>query len=78
MWLNVFGAVITLVGCFLLFDSRRLVKKYFNFGEENDATKGMKIIGFICFFIRTSPRFFYLYYTIKGENINCEFFVYSL
>ncbi len=46
MWLDVFGAVIVLVGCFLLFDSRRLVKKYFNFGEENDATKGMKILGF--------------------------------
>ena len=47
MWLDIFGAVIVLVGCFLLFDSRRLVKKYFNFGEENDATKGMKVIGFI-------------------------------
>ena len=51
MWLNVFGAVIALVGCFLLFDSRRLVKKYFNFGEENDATKGMKVIGFILIII---------------------------
>ncbi len=47
MWLNVLGAMIVLVGCFLLFDARRIVKKYFNFGEENDATKGLKIIGFI-------------------------------
>ena len=46
-----FGTVIVLVGCFLLFDSRRLVKKYFNFGEENDATKGMKVIGFILIII---------------------------
>ena len=51
MWLKVFGAVIALVGSFLLFDSRRLVKKYFNFGEENDATKGMKVIGFILIII---------------------------
>ena len=47
MWLKVFGAVIALVGAFLLFDGRRLVKKYFDFGEENDATKGIKIMGFI-------------------------------
>lgn len=47
MWQDIFGAMILLVGCFLLFDSRRLVKKHFNFGEENDATKGMKVIGFI-------------------------------
>ena len=51
MWLDVFGAVIALVGCFLLFDSRRLVRKHFNFGEENDATKGMKVIGFILIII---------------------------
>ena len=51
MWLDVFGAVIALVGCFLLFDSRRLVIKHFNFGEENDATKGMKVIGFILIII---------------------------
>jgi hypothetical protein len=51
MWLKMFGAVIALVGSFLLFDSRRLVKKYFNFGEENDATKGMKVIGFILIII---------------------------
>ena len=51
MWLKMFGAVIALVGSFLLFDSRRLVKKYFSFGEENDATKGMKVIGFILIII---------------------------
>lgn len=51
MWLELFGSVIALVGSFLLFDSRRIVKKYFNFGEENDATKGMKVIGFILIII---------------------------
>lgn len=27
-------------------DARRLVRKYLNFGEENTAVLGMKIIGF--------------------------------
>ncbi len=47
MWLKIIGAAIALVGCVMLFDGRRLVKKYFDFGEENIATKGMKIIGFM-------------------------------
>ena len=40
------GALIVLVGLFLALDARRLVKKYLNFGEENTAVLGMKILGF--------------------------------
>ena len=46
MVLSVIGALIVLLGLFLCLDSRRLVKKYFNFGEENNAVLGMKILGF--------------------------------
>ena len=46
MTLKIVGAVIALIGALVLFDARRLVKKYFDFGEENNATNGMKIFGF--------------------------------
>ena len=51
MWFNILGSAIVLIGSLILFDARRLVKKYFDFGEENNATKGMKIVGFILIII---------------------------
>lgn len=46
MWAKIIGAMVVLVGLCISLDARRLVKKYFNFGEENVATFGMKIFGF--------------------------------
>ena len=51
MWINLIGAVIVLVGVCASLDSRRLVRKYFNFGEENVAVLGLKIVGFLMIFI---------------------------
>ena len=45
--ISVIGSAIALVGLWMTLDSRRLVKKYFNFGEENIATLGMKIMGVV-------------------------------
>lgn len=47
MWLKLVGSIIALVGVILVYDGRRVVKKYFNFGEENLATAGIKSFGFI-------------------------------
>ena len=47
MVIKMIGALVMLMGSLVLFDSRRLVKKYFDFGEENNATTGMKILGFV-------------------------------
>lgn len=47
MWLELFGSILALIGVILIFDGRRVVKKYFNFGEENLATQGIKIFGFV-------------------------------
>lgn len=44
--LNILGAILLLVGVLVTFEARRLVKKYFNYGAENVATLGMKILGF--------------------------------
>ena len=51
MWLNIIGSSIALVGVCVALDARRLVKKYFNFGEENNASMGLKIVGLIIVFI---------------------------
>ena len=51
MWSNLIGSVIVLVGVCASLDSRRLVRKYFNFGEENVAVLGLKIVGFMMIFI---------------------------
>ena len=45
IWFDIIGALVVLVGLLILFEARRLVKKYFNYGEENTATLGMKIVG---------------------------------
>ncbi len=45
MWLKVFGAVVTLVGCIFIYDGRRIVKKSFSFGDENMTTYGIKVFG---------------------------------
>ena len=44
-----FIAIILLItGVKFIFDARPIVKKYFAFGQENDATLGIKLIGFLC------------------------------
>lgn len=41
------GVIIITLGVKMIYDARPIVKMYFSFGEENDATKGLKIIGFL-------------------------------
>ncbi len=47
MWLELVGSIIALVGVIFIFDGRRVVKKYLNFGEENLAVQGIKIFGLL-------------------------------
>lgn len=41
------GVIIALIGTIMVFDARILTKKLFSFGDQNEATSGMKIMGFI-------------------------------
>ena len=41
------GILIALIGVIMVFDARSLTKKLFSFGDQNEATAGMKITGFI-------------------------------
>lgn len=42
---NLIGALILLIGVILIYDARVITKKMFNFGNQNDATSGFKILG---------------------------------
>lgn len=46
-FLIVIGILITLIGVILIYDARLLTKKLFGFGDQNEASMGLKILGFI-------------------------------
>lgn len=41
------GIVALVAGIKFIYDARPIVKKYFSFGDKNDASLGLKIFGFI-------------------------------
>lgn len=45
--LSIIGALTSLAGVTLIFDARLITKKMFSFGDQNEGTAGLKIIGFI-------------------------------
>ena len=45
--LSIIGAIISLAGVTLIFDARIITKKVFIFGDQNEGSAGLKIIGFI-------------------------------
>ena len=47
MWVKLFGSILVLIGVIWIFEGRRVVRKHLNFGEENLATQGIKIVGFL-------------------------------
>ena len=36
-----------LTGVIMIYDARILTKKFFGFGDQNEATTGLKVLGFI-------------------------------
>ena len=42
-----FGVISIIIGVKMIYDARPIVKTYFSFGDENEATLGLKILGFI-------------------------------
>lgn len=45
--IRLISVLIILAGVLLIFDARIITKKFFGFGDQNEATSGLKIIGFI-------------------------------
>ena len=45
--MKLLGTLIIMVGVILIFDARKIKKKAFSFGDQNEGTLGLKITGFI-------------------------------
>ena len=49
--LKIIAQIIILIGVIFIYDARMLTNRWFGFGDQNEATSGMKILGFIFFVI---------------------------
>ena len=47
MVVKLISIIVVLAGVVLVFDARVLADKWFGFGDQNEATSGLKILGFI-------------------------------
>lgn len=45
--LFILGIILAMFGVILIFDARPITKKMFGFGDQNDATLGLKLVGFL-------------------------------
>ncbi len=45
--IKLISAIILLIGVTLIFDARIITKRFFGFGDQNEASSGLKILGFI-------------------------------
>ncbi len=52
MVIKLIGAILVLVGIILIYDARIITKRFFGFGDQNDATQGLKILGFLIAIVR--------------------------
>ena len=45
--LRIIGLLILLLGVVMVYDARIITVKWFSFGDQNEASLGFKILGFI-------------------------------
>ena len=45
--LKLICVIIILCGIILIYDARTITKKFFGFGDQNEGSNGLKMIGFI-------------------------------
>ena len=55
--LKIIALIIVLIGVIFIYDARLLSEKWFGFGDQNQATAGIKILGFIFSIMLVSIRF---------------------
>lgn len=41
------GFLMVLIAVIMIYDARIITKKFFGFGDQNEASSGLKILGFI-------------------------------
>jgi len=54
------GAILSMLGVIMVYDARLLTKKLFSFGDQNEASWGLKILGFIIAIIGGLIVFFHI------------------
>lgn len=47
MIIKIFALILILIGVTFVYDARILSNSWFGFGDQNEATSGLKILGFI-------------------------------
>ena len=45
--IKLIAVLMLLAGVILIYDARIITKKFFGFGDQNEATTGLKMLGFI-------------------------------
>ena len=45
--IKLMAVLLILLGVILIYDARIITKNFFGFGDQNEATSGLKILGFI-------------------------------
>ncbi len=43
----IIGTIVVMLGIILIYDARQITKKLFSFSDQNVATFGIKIFGFV-------------------------------
>ena len=41
------GVLLILTGIIMIYDARIITKNFFGFGDQNEATTGLKLLGFL-------------------------------
>lgn len=49
--MKIIGLLLVLTGVILIYDARILTKKFFGFGDQNEGSNGLKILGFLVLII---------------------------
>lgn len=44
---KIFVILVILVGIIMIYDARIITKNFFGFGDQNEASSGLKIFGFL-------------------------------
>lgn len=45
--IKLIATIMLFIGVILIYDARIITKRFFGFGDQNEATSGLKILGFI-------------------------------
>lgn len=45
--IKLIGLLMVLIGVILIYDARIITKRFFGFGDQNEGSNGLKILGFL-------------------------------